>query len=239
MKKPLPLLISVPHAGLDLPPAIAPFCLLTPDQIREESDGGARTIYGFADQVRGYLSTETARIIVDLNRSPRDRRPHGVIKQRTFHDAPVYRQTVPDRLVKQLLKDHYYPYHRRLRSMIASGGFLLGVDCHTMAGIGPALAPDPGQKRPWVCLSNGHGGTCPTAWFEGLARALESCFDGNVALNQPYAGGYITCHYGQFMPWVQIELSREPFMSDGEKREQVLAGLRLWLAKSPETSGLL
>ncbi len=237
MSNRLPLLISVPHAGLTVPPAIARFCLLTPAQILEESDGGAKTIYGFADQVRGYLSTEIARIIVDLNRAPQDRRPHGVVKQRTFHDEPVYRRKLPDGLVKRLLKDHYYPYHRRLGAMIARGGFLLGVDCHTMAGIGPALAPDPGQKRPWVCLSNAHGGSCPTAWFDGLAGALASCFDGNVALNQPYAGGYITCHYGQFMPWVQIELSREPFMSDAEKGEKVLAGLRLWLAGSPETRG--
>ena len=107
----------------------------------------------------------------------------------------------------------------------APAGHTLGIDCHTMSVIGPPLAPDPGRKRPLVCISNGDG-TCPEEWINVLARCFASVFKEKVAINKPFRGGYITRSHGIEMPWVQIEISQTRAYSNAFKRNCVLEVLR-------------
>ncbi|GBC61842.1 N-formylglutamate amidohydrolase [Desulfonema ishimotonii] len=228
MNKKLPILISVPHAGETIPPEVADRCILTPEQIMADSDGGASEIYALEDLVECFMTTHIARAITDLNRAPDDRRGDGVVKTHTCNLEAVY-STFPDAGTVQLLLDRYYhPYHQELTSL-ANSGIVLGVDCHTMAAIGPPVGPDPGGERPRICISNGDG-TCPDDWFESLGDCLAEIFDGSVRLNSPFTGGYITRRHAPEMPWVQLELSRAPFMSNSDKRSGVLESLRRWLS---------
>ena len=94
-----------------------------------------------------------------------------------------------------------------------------------MAGYGPTIGPDPGMKRPEVCLGNGEGQSCPDEWMLILQSAFQSSFPGEVKLNQPFSGGYITRHHGHEMPWVQLELSRGDFATPLQKSEWVYAAL--------------
>ena len=107
---------------------------------------------------------------------------------------------------------------------------MLGVDCHTMAATGPPVGPDPGTGRPWVCLSNGDG-TCPPEWIDSLQECFQRHLDGPVKVNDPFRGGYITRSHAAEMPWIQIELSRAPFLPDDGKRQVVLAALRDWASR--------
>ena len=224
----LPLLISVPHAGLEVPPAAQPYCMLTPPQIAEDGDEGAAEIYlGLRDHVAAFVTTPVARAIVDMNRAVDDRRPDGVVKTHTCWNVPVYREFPPDVVIDELLDTCYYPYHRQLTELAATG-VRLGVDCHTMAAVGPAIGPGAGVERPWICLSNADG-TCPPAWLASLAECFAGAFDHEVALNDPFKGGYITRTHASEMPWVQLELSRGPFMTNDEKRERVCDALVNWL----------
>ena len=157
----LPLLVSVPHAGLEVPEEVADLCVLTLQQIVEDGDEGAAEIYAIEDEVEAFVTTSVARAIVDLNRAEDDRGKDGVVKTHTCWDVPVYGSPLPDELIEHLLATCHRPYHARLTEL-ASGGAKLGVDCHTMVAFGPPVAPDPGAERPWVCLSNGDG-TCPAA----------------------------------------------------------------------------
>jgi N-formylglutamate amidohydrolase len=77
-----------------------------------------------------------------------------------------------------------------------------------------------------VCLGNVHGKSCPDAWLEYLGECFRQEFGDDVALNAPFAGGYITRHHAKEMPWVQLELSRDPVFSTREKGEKVLRALR-------------
>jgi soluble lytic murein transglycosylase-like protein len=45
----------------------------------------------------------------------------------------------PEETIASLLKNHYRPYHQRLRTL-AEGNVICGIDCHTMLAIGPAIA---------------------------------------------------------------------------------------------------
>jgi formiminoglutamase len=225
----LPLLLSVPHAGLRVPCEAEPYCILTPRQIAEDSDDGAAEIYALEPRVAAFQTSGVARAIVDLNRAPDDRRPDGVVKTHTCWNVPVYHEFPPEDVVSVLLDRYYWPYQRGL-TRLAAGGAMLGIDCHTMLAKGPPIGPGPGVERPWVCLSNG-GGTCPPSWIEALRKCFQEVFDGPVTINDPFRGGYITRTHAAELPWVQLELSRAPFLDLGAKRQRVLEALTAWCRK--------
>lgn len=221
----LPLLLSVPHAGLTVPPEAASYCCLSPLEIAADGDEGAAEVYDLRKEVAEFVTTDVARAIVDLNRAEDDRRADGVVKTHTCWDVPVYEELPPPDVIEQLLGLYYRPYHAKLRR-VSRGGLLLAADCHTMAAVGPPIGPDPGETRPAVCLSDGNGATLPAGWMEMLADCFRQAFAGQqVTANAPFQGGYITRTHGQHMPWVQIELSRAPFLSDSEKQARVLQAL--------------
>ncbi|WJW76400.1 N-formylglutamate amidohydrolase [Thiohalobacter sp. IOR34] len=227
----LPLLLSVPHAGLRVPPEVSDRCLLSERDIVEDGDEGAAEIYRpLAAEVEVLQTTDIARAIVDLNRAEDDFSPDGVIKTHTCWGVPVYREFPPPALVERLLERYYRPYHARLGEL-ATAGLRLAVDCHTMAAIAPPVAPDAGQERPAVCLGDG-GGRLPAGWVEALLECFAEAFAPHrVTLNQPFSGGYITRSHGREMPWIQLELSRAPFLGPAGKRQRVLQALRAWCAR--------
>lgn len=225
----LPLLLSVPHAGLGIPEEVADSCALTPEQVAEDGDEGAAEIYALAAEVERFVTADVARAIVDLNRAEDDRGKDGVVKTHTCWNVPVYRTFPSEDRIEALLARHHRPYHARLRDA-ADGRVRLAVDCHTMAALGPPVGPDPGVERPHVCLSNGEG-TCPDAWMDGLVRCFTREFGPSVKVNDPFRGGYITRSHAAEMPWVQLELSRAPFLSNADKRARVLRALTAWTAE--------
>lgn len=221
----LPLLVSVPHAGLRVPQEVGPYCVLSPEEIERDGDAGAGEVYDLGSEVQSFVTTDIARAIVDLNRPEDDRRADGVVKTHTCWNVPVYRSPLPEGLVETLLERYHRPYHRRL-SGLAGGAVLCGVDGHTMAAFGPPVGPDPGRERPAVCLSHA-GHTCPEPWFRRLADGFRESFSPfTVRTNDPFRGGYTIRAHAKEMPWVQVELSRAPFLPHREKRDRVLRALR-------------
>ena len=225
----LPLLISVPHAGWRVPEEVKPECVLTRQQILEDGDEGASEIYDISSEVEAFVTTDVARAIVDMNRAVDDRRSDGVVKTHTCWNVPVYRSFPTEDVIRRLLDLHYHPYHAQLSAQARRAR--LGIDCHTMAAVGPPVGPDPGATRPGVCLSNGDG-TCPEDWLRSLASCLEDALEVSVSLNQPFRGGYIVRTHAAELPWVQLEMSRAPFSGNQEKRGGVIAALQDWVQKT-------
>jgi formiminoglutamase len=218
-------LISVPHAGLKVPHEVESICTLTEEQIVEDGDKGAAEIYSIKHQVAAFVTTDIARAFVDVNRAQDDRRPDGVVKTHTIWEIPIYSQALSEELVETLLRRYYRPYHQELSRLTRK--VRMGVDCHTMAAVGPPIGPGAGEKRPLICLSNA-GGSCPDAHFQTFAECLERSFEAEVSLNSPFKGGYIVRSHSHEISWVQLELSRAPFLSDSQKRWRVLKALRAW-----------
>ena len=223
----LPLLVSVPHAGLCVPDEVASLCSLSPDEIEADSDGGAGEIYSFAQDVEAFVTTDVARAVVDLNRERDDRRADGAVKTHTSYKVTVWDRPLTSAEIDGLLDSYHAPYHARLTELGLSGRWPLGVDCHTMAAVGPPIGPDPGRERPWVCVSNADG-TCPQEWVVTLREGFEQQLDGPVKVNDPFRGGYITRSHSSEMPWLQIELSRQPYLPLATKRQVVLNALHHW-----------
>ncbi len=237
----LPLLVSVPHAGLTVPPEVQDLCILPPDQIRADSDEGAADIYNLRYHVSAYLTADVARAIVDLNRPVSDRRPDGVVKTHTCWNRPIYQRPLPESLIQILLNKYYLPYHQKLiifgppksakPKITKQTQFRLALDCHTMLPIGPPIGPDPGRERPWVCLSHA-GGTCPDAWLEIMADCFRETFGNHVSINDPFQGGYIIRSHAEELPWMQVELSRGDFLNREEKQQRVLRALTRFCERS-------
>jgi formiminoglutamase len=226
---PLPLVLSVPHAGTAIPQEVSAINRLSLAEIEHDGDEGAAEIYlPLESAVAAMVSTPIARAFVDQNRSADDFRKDGVVKTHTCWDVPIYSRPLTTLEVRQLLAKYYEPYHRKLTASARQAQ--LGLDCHTMAAIAPPIGPDSGQRRPRICLGNDHGSSCPARTLEHLAHHLALAFDCEVALNRPFAGGYITRSRPGDIPWVQLELSREPWLQYAAKREKLIQALKLcWL----------
>jgi len=228
----LPLLLSVPHAGLRIPPEAEPYCVLTEQEVIEDGDEGAARIYDLDSLVRSFVTADVARAIIDLNRAEDDRRPDGVVKTHTCFNVPVYKPFPPDDIIQELLDRYYHPYHQRLRELASGRELVCAIDCHTMLAKGPPIGPGHGIERPWVCLSNGDG-TCPREWIESLRDLFAQALDGPVTINDPFSGGYITRSHAAEMPWIQLEMSRGSFMTELEKQSCVAEVLRTWCGALP------
>jgi formiminoglutamase len=229
-----PLLISIPHGGDTVPPEVADMVSITERDIFYDGDALTREIYGFGKSVDAVIETPIARAIVDVNRASDDRppeNPDGVVKTVTTDGTPVYRDGMfpDDVLVEDLLQRYYFPYHERLGDLLANRSIRLALDCHSMLKRSPATSDRPGEPRPLICLSNrgddlgmpvrGRGAvTCPPEWIRALAESLGQEFAGvgRVAMNDPFAGGYISqFHYErEGLPWIQIEINRKLYLNE-------------------------
>src|SRR4029077_5269528 len=87
------------------------------------------------------------------------------------------------------------------------------IDCHSMPSSSIA---DQGSTRPDFVLGDRYGTSCSGELTRAAAQALKA--QGYmVALNKPYAGGYITEHYGRPHAWqhaLQVEINRSLYMHE-------------------------
>ncbi len=227
-----PFLISVPHGGIEIPALVSNRIALTPAQIRYYCDPVTRVLYDYRNRVAASIDTGVSRMVVDLNRPPyhlAPRFPDGAIKSLTVGGEPVYRDGMFPGvdLVLRLMREHYFPYHEAVDRMIDAHGVECAFDCHSMLPEGPPRQKDAGRKRPLVCLGNNGDtsgkprdslpATCPAEWIRELAGLFAEEFpgDGAVAINTPFAGGFIpVAHFWhREVPWIQIEINRSLYES--------------------------
>ncbi|MGF1466711.1 MAG: N-formylglutamate amidohydrolase [Sandaracinaceae bacterium] len=227
----LPLLLSVPHGGLEVPDLVADQSLLDLDAIVADGDEGAIETYApLAKRVRGFARADVARAFVDMNRAEDDLRKDGVVKTHTCWDVPIYRTPLTRPVTDELIARYHRPYHETLGRLARTEDVILGVDCHTMAAFGPPVGPDPGRPRPLACLGVADG-TCPPRWAETLAEHLREALGGDVRINDPFRGGYIIRSHARELPWVMLELSRTDALSWPAKGAAVARALEAWCAR--------
>lgn len=111
----------------------------------------------------------------------------------------------------------YKPYHRTLRQLVldarAAFGVAVLIDCHSMPSTVRGMH---GRLRPDIVLGDRYGTSCSTELTD-LAASVLSGLGYSVSRNKPYAGGFITEHYGQparGLHSVQIEFNRHLYMDE-------------------------
>lgn len=221
---PLPVLLSIPHGGTRVPPELEGRLAVGEKEIFEDIDGFTQDIYDLKEKVLHVHKADIARTFVDPGRASSDlppENPDGVIKSHTCFGKIIFKENhQPDAPeTAQLLEKYYYPFHHRLQELIRkeAKNLKLCIDCHSMAETGPAISPDTGKERPLFCLGNRFGASAPEVMVDKLKSCLAAAFELNeadVAVNSPFAGGYITRHYGNNpLPWIQVEMNRKLYLN--------------------------
>ena len=220
----LPILISIPHGGTRKPAELEGHLSITNKDLFDDSDPFVMELYDLGDKVERVIKTNIARAFVDLNRSLHDMppdNPDGLIKSRTCYDKPIYAngQEPDDSLRTMLIELYYNPYHQAIQKSVEELDLKLCLDCHSMASFAPYFSPDKSKsKRPMFCISNNDGKTSSSEMLELLADSLSKSFSVDrqeIALNNPFHGGYITRTYGNDpVPWIQVEMNREMYLSE-------------------------
>ena len=241
----LPLLISVPHDGRDLPDAIRGR-MTDLGQSIPDTDWDVARLYAFATELgASTVIANFSRYVVDLNRSAADVSLYpgqvatGLCPEQTFAGEAIYRSGgVDDDDKAHRIEQYWRPYHEHIRETLASlreqHGFALLWDAHSIPGVVPRLFDG---ELPELNLGSNDGASCGKA-LEGAVStvARESAFD--AVLNCRFKGGYITRHYGDpdnGIHALQLEIAQRAYLSeetcafDTEKATKLRVTLRKML----------
>jgi formiminoglutamase len=217
----MPVILSCPHGGLDVPSEVRDLLAIDRKVIHNECDLWVDQLFDFTPfgaPPLGKVTMPIARVLIDANRDPTDlANADGPVKTITSYGDNIYCRPLGRQLQRMLLERYWRPYHSRLGSVAkqAVARTKLFLDCHNMAQQGPSAYSDPGAARPLICLANlgdetgdqipGQEETSCSAWLiRRSAELAEELFSDMallepeqetpprvVAINQPFAGGYI------------------------------------------------
>jgi N-formylglutamate amidohydrolase len=162
----------------------------------------------FADKLPAWVNTTSARVGAGL----------GTIARVVASGEAIYRGKLAFADAERRVRTCWQPFHDALANLIADThgqfGTCLLVDCHSMPTHGQLTRS--GSRQTDFVLGDAHGTSCAPA-LAGLVEAILSELGYNVRRNDPYAGGYITRHYGRPREGVhalQIEIARELYMDE-------------------------
>ena len=226
-----PLLISMPHVGTHLPPAIA--ARLT-DAARQvpDTDWHLERLYGFAGELGASILVAThSRYVVDLNRPPDNQSLYpgqdttGLCPVDTFDKTPLYAagDTPDDAEIDARRAALWQPYHRQLQTELdrlrAAHGTVVLWDAHSIRSVVPRFFEG---RLPDLNLGTADGASCDLLLADALL-AIGKQASGKQAngysavLNGRFKGGYITRRYGQpalGVHAVQLELTQCSYMQE-------------------------
>jgi N-formylglutamate deformylase len=129
----------------------------------------------------------------------------------------IYDRRLPVDDALSRIETLYKPYHRALRRLFTrihrDFGTAVLVDCHSMPSTAGAKDERP---RADVVLGDRYGTSCAGVISDVVDTTLRS-LGYTVSRNKPYAGGFITEHYGNpaaGLHAIQVELNRSLYMDE-------------------------
>ncbi len=239
----VPLLISVPHVGTEIPPDIAAALLPRALEV-EDADWHVDRLYGFAHEIGASLVVPRfARYVVDLNRPPENtpmypgRNNTELCPTRFFSGEPLYRdgRAPDDAEVQRRVKRYWRPYHEALAAELArlkaEHGRAFLFDGHSIQAELPWLFEG---RLPDLNLGTAEGTSCAPALRERFVQVLAAHPAHTHVVDGRFKGGYITRRYGRPQEGfhaVQMEMCwhcylREPHDYDEARAARVQPVLR-------------
>lgn len=237
-----PLVLTSPHSGRHYPSEFLATIAVDIEALRRSEDRFVDELFAagpdcgapllralfprsFCDVNREALELDPAMFDAALpaganSVSPRVLAGLGVIPRRAADDREIYARRLAIGEIERRLQLCYRPYHAALADLIAQTrdrfGFCLLLDCHSMPSIGGAEDRDRGARRVDFVLGDCHGASCA----ETVTAHVETFLAGTGAIirrNDPYAGGFVTQHYGRPREGVhalQIEINRRLYLDE-------------------------
>lgn len=220
-----PLLISMPHVGTYVPPALA---ARFTDEARQvpDTDWHLERLYDFADELGASVLVAThSRYVVDLNRPPDNQNLYpgqdttALCPVDTFDKTPIYADGVlPDDAEIKTRRDAiWYPYHRQLQRELERlrtvHGSVVLWDAHSIRSVLPRFFEG---QLPDLNLGTANGASCDTPLAQTLL-AIGQASTYSAVLNGRFKGGHITRQYGQperGIHAVQLEMTQCAYMQE-------------------------
>ncbi|GAA5233170.1 N-formylglutamate deformylase [Verticiella sediminum] len=237
-----PLLISMPHVGTYVPPAIAERFT---DEARQvpDTDWHLERLYDFVDALGASLLVAThSRYVVDLNRPPDGSSLYpgqsvtGLCPVDTFDDTPVYRDAslLPGEAEVAARREAVWrPYHDTLHAELerlrAEHSVAVLWDAHSIRSVLPRFFEG---KLPDLNLGTGNGISCDPAMAEAVFAEARAAGGYTAVLNGRFTGGHITRHYGQparNIHAIQLEMTQSSYMQEAlpfDYLPEVAAGIQ-------------
>jgi N-formylglutamate deformylase len=221
-----PLLISFPHVGAVLPPALArrmtAAALALPD-----TDWHVDRLYDFAGALGAGLQVATqSRYAIDLNRDPTGQplypgsQNSELVPLATFAGEPIYRPgEAPDAgEIAERVAQQWQPYHRSLAAELdrlkQRFGFAVLWDAHSIASHVPRFFAG---RLPDLNLGSARGTSAAPDLVRAVMAVLEAAAPFSSVLDGRFTGGYITRHFGdpdQGIHALQLELAEIAYMDE-------------------------
>ncbi|WP_296427032.1 N-formylglutamate amidohydrolase [Yoonia sp.] len=233
------VVFASPHSGRDYSAAFLARSVLDAREIRSSEDAFVDVLFAAApDHGAPFLTATAPRAYLDLNRGPDEldpaliegvrRNPHnprvtsglGVIPRVVANGRQIYRGKLTLAEAHQRIAGWWRPYHDQLQTLLDESNNAFGeailMDCHSMPHEALEHAGSPGALRPDVVLGDRFGAAAAGAVVEQVEAAFANA-GLRVARNMPFAGAYITQHYGRpsrGQHAIQIEIDRAVYMDE-------------------------
>jgi N-formylglutamate amidohydrolase len=161
----------------------------------------------FIERIPAFANAQSVRVAGGL----------GTIPRIVADGEDIYRGRLPLELGMARIEMVYRPFHAILAGVIEQTrrrfGLAVLIDCHSMPS---TTAGQPNSARPHFVLGDRFGASCD-ARLTRLVRDTLQALGFDVQLNRPYAGGFITEHYGRPATSVhalQIEINRALYLNE-------------------------
>jgi N-formylglutamate amidohydrolase len=163
----------------------------------------------FADPLPNHVNVKSLRVAGGL----------GTIARIVGERQEIYADLLPSSEAFYRIEHYYKPYHKMLCKLLAKTyaifGYAVLIDCHSMPS---SIRTQDGMKRPDFILGDRFGSSCQPMLSEAFAKALRS-YGYTVTRNKPYAGGFITEHYGRphkGIHAIQLEINRGLYLNEAK-----------------------
>jgi N-formylglutamate deformylase len=234
-----PVVFNSPHSGSTYPRDFLGVSRLDIGTLRRSEDSFVDDLIAGVVK-RGYpmMRAHFPRCYVDVNREPYELDPRmfegrlpsfantrsmrvagglGTVARVVGDAQEIYDQRIPVDDALRRIESLYKPYHRALRRLFTKlhrdFGAAMLIDCHSM----PSTAGHRDDRpRPEFVLGDRYGTSCTGAVSETIEKTLRG-MGYSVSRNKPYAGGFITEHYGNpaaGLHAIQLEINRGLYMDE-------------------------
>ncbi|AZO28042.1 MULTISPECIES: N-formylglutamate amidohydrolase [unclassified Mesorhizobium] len=235
----VPFLFNSPHSGRHYPERFLAMARLDRNAIRRSEDCYVEELFGGAVALGApMLAANFPRAYLDVNREPWELDPRmfaepvpsfcnirsarvagglGTVPKLVGEGLDIYPGRLPLSEAVGRIETVYKPYHETLKRLLtrthARFGYAVLIDCHSMPA---SIRVGDNGVRPDFIIGDRFGISATAALTE-RAIGLLTGMGYAVAHNKPYAGGFITEHYGRparHLHALQIEVNRGLYMNE-------------------------
>lgn len=235
----VPFVFNSPHSGHTYPTAFLGASRLDTHAIRRSEDGFVDELFmGCLTAGAPLVRVHFPRAFLDVNREPYELDPKmfsgrlpsfvnarslrvagglGTIARIVSEQEEIYARPLDVDEGMERIELFYKPYHATLRKLLARThvdfGHAVLIDCHSMPSV---IRGQDNRNRPDIVLGDRYGTSCHPEIVDLAAHAFRDA-GYTVARNKPYAGGFITEHYGKpgkGLHALQVEVNRGIYMDE-------------------------